>query len=227
MSTWHDREIQCPCCATRIVVKVASGLHITRLPHVRDAIIQGELHRFDCASCKRRVEVRQPLIYTDFDRGHWFEVRPAEDIARWQALAPSCTAMFERAIGRGAPILRERMTTFCVRLVFGYDELREKIVLADAGHDDVAVECLKLLAIRHDPSIFGFTDRLLVRNVEGERLTVDRHRSDGLAGSLTLMALRDELARIRTDVEAAVEPAFNDPFVSLNRAIGKFAAARS
>jgi hypothetical protein len=128
--------------------------------------------------------------------------------------------MFERAIGRGAPILRERVTTFCVRLVFGYDELREKIVLADAGHDDVAVECLKLLAIRHDPSIFGFADRLLVRSVEGERLTVARHCSDGLAGSLTLMALRDELARIRADMEDAVEPAFNDPFVSLNRAIG-------
>jgi hypothetical protein len=52
------------------------------LPHVRDAIIQGEFHRFECASCNRRVEVRQPLIYTDFDRGHWFEVHPAEDIAR-------------------------------------------------------------------------------------------------------------------------------------------------
>jgi hypothetical protein len=121
-------------------------------------------------------------------------------------------------------VLRERVASFRVRLVFGYDELREKVVLADAGLDDIAVECLKLLAIRHDPSLFGFADRLLVRSVDDERLTVDRHRDAAPAGSFTLAARAAELARIRADAEGAVEPPFTDPFVSLNRAIGKFAA---
>lgn len=225
MSTWHDREIQCPFCGTSFVVKVASGLHITRLPHVKEAIRNGELHRYECVSCRRRIEVRQPLIYTDFDRGHWFEVRPAEDIAQWQALARACTAAFERAVARGAPVIRDRVASFRVRLVFGYDELREKVVLADAGLDDVAVECLKLLAIRHDPSLLGFADRLLVRRVDGEQLAIDRHRDHGIAGSFTLAARPDELARIRADTELAIGPMFTDPFVSVNRALGKFATA--
>lgn len=204
-------------------MNVAIGLHITRLPHVREKILDGEFHRFDCSTCGHRIEVRQPLIYTDFERGHWIEVLPNEEIASWPDLAPAAAAIFDRAVVHGAPILRSRVEAFAVRLVFGYAELREKVLLFEAGLDDRAVECLKLLAIRSDPSRFGFRDRLLVQRIVGDELELARHRADEVIEIRTLRASVGELAAAREAAESAIEPPFTDPFVSINRAIGAYA----
>ncbi len=206
-------------------MQVAIGLHITRLPHVKDAILNGEFHRFDCTTCGKRIEVRIPLVYTDFERGHWIEVRPDEDIAQWPELATAAAAIFERAVIHGAPILRSRTETFLTRLVFGYAELREKVLLLDAGIDDRAVECLKLLAIRTDPSRFGFRDRLLVQAITGDHLEVARYRGNEVVEVRTLRIA--DLADARATAEAAIEPPFTDPFVSINRAIGAYARMTS
>ncbi len=223
MSSWRDRDIVCPHCGAGQTVTVAIGLHITRLPHVRDQILDGEFHRFDCTTCHKRIEVRQPLVYTDFERGHWIEVRTDDDIASWQEFAPAAAAIFDRAVIHGAPILRSRVETFAVRLVFGYAELREKVLLFEAGLDDRAVECLKLLAIRSDPSRFGFQDRLLVQRIAGDELEIARHRANEIIEVRTVRASTDVLAAARATAEAAIEPAFTDPFVSINRAIGAYA----
>lgn len=202
---------------------MAIGLHITRLPQVRDKLLAGEFHRFDCTTCGRRIEVRQPLIYTDFERGHWIQVLPDDEIANWQDLAPAAATIFDRAVVHGAPILRSRVESFTVRLVFGYAELREKVLLFEAGLDDRAVECLKLLAIRSDPSRFGFRDRLLVQRIAGDELEIGRYRADEVIEVRSVRASADELAAARATAEAAIEPPFTDPFVSINRAIGAYA----
>src|SRR5262249_54036797 len=93
MSTWEQITVGCPSCGASLDVKVARGLHISRLPAVRERVARGELHRFVCASCHQTIEVRRPLVYTDFERGHWIEVRVAQDIARWPELAPACAAL--------------------------------------------------------------------------------------------------------------------------------------
>jgi hypothetical protein len=223
VSSWRDRDIECPHCGAGLTVTVAIGLHITRLPQVRDQILEGEFHRFDCTACRKRIEVRQPLVYTDFERGHWIEVRPDDDIASWQELAPAAAAIFDRAVVHGAPILRSHVETFTVRLVFGYAELREKVLLFEAGLDDRAVECLKLLAIRNDPSRFGFHDRLLVQRIAGDELELGRHRANEVIEVHTVRASRDELAAARVAAEPVIQPPFTDPFVSINRAIGAYA----
>jgi hypothetical protein len=227
MSTWHDLDASCPACGAKLEVKVATGLHISRLPEIREQVLRGELHRFECAACKQRIEVRRPLVYADFERGHWIEVRPADAIGQWRDLATACAASFTRVIERGSPLVRAHSPQFLVRLVFGYDELREKVVLWDAGLDDVAVECLKLLAIRRDPAMFGAGDRLLVTSVERDTLALARHRDDRVDGTLELVAAASELVRIRGEVEPALAERFADPFVSINRMIGRYAVMPS
>ena len=225
MSTWHDREIACVFCGATFVVKVASGLHISRLPAIKHQVLRGEFHRFDCPACDRKLEVRQPVIYTDFSRGHWIEVQPLDEIARWRELAPACTASFHRAVERGAPILRERLPTFRVRVVFGYDELREKITLWEANIDDVDIECLKLIALRQDASMFGMDDRLLVCAIEADRLIIDRHRGDAVARVFALSLQRDRSQAARAEVLTALNNPFPDPFVSINRLVGRYSVA--
>lgn len=223
MSTWADREISCVFCATSFVVRVASGLHITRLPAVREQILRGELHRFECPSCRRTLEVRLPIIYTDFQRGHWIEVHPDDEIATWPELGPACEQRFQRTVERGASILREGIPAFKVRLVFGYNELREKVTLWDAGLDDVDVECLKLVALRSDVSMLGFDDRFFVGAVSGDRLHLERQRPGADTRPFTLIASSDRLRSARADVIPAFEHAFAGPFVSINRVIGRYA----
>lgn len=223
VSSWRDREIECPHCEAKQTVQVAIGLHITRLPHVKNAILDGTFHQFDCTSCGKRIEVRIPIIYTDFDRGHWIEVRPDDEISQWAELAPVAAATFERAVVHGAPILRSRVEAFMTRLVFGYAELREKVLVFDAGIDDRAVECLKLLAIRTDPSRFGFQDRLLVQAIAGDELAIARHRGHEIVEVRTVRATAADLADAHATAEAVIDPPFTDPFVSINRAIGAYA----
>jgi hypothetical protein len=223
MSTWNDVDVRCPHCGHSFVAQVASGLHISRLPAVRERIIEGRLHRFDCARCRGRVEVRVPLIYADFQRGHWIEVWPVDEIRRWRELAIACEASFHRVIERGAPILREQVKLFRVRIVFGYDELREKLLLWDAELDDVAIECVKLLAIRRDVSLVGPSDRLLVTKLDGDTVTIARYRGDVVDATFDVTLRRDELATIRAQVDPALER--SDPFTSISRVIGDFATA--
>ncbi len=229
MSTWEQVRIACPRCGTPFEVQVASGLHITRLPHVRERVLRGELHRFVCPSCDRRIEVRQPVLYTDFERMHWIEVRPADELPRWPELAAACASLAESALMHGAPMICAVASRFRVRLVFGYDELREKLLLWDAGIDDVAVELLKLRALRADLTLQGPEDRLLGCEVTaGRELRLVRRRYDATAsdGNDVMLALPDvdALASLRARLEEALGGPFPDPFVSVSRLVGRFAA---
>jgi len=225
MSTWDDVSITCPQCANAFVVQVASGLHISRLPHIRDRILAGTLHRFPCPQCEQPIEVRRPLIYADFDRGDWIEVWPAHSIAQWRELASACQANYTRVFERGAPILRTHVERFRVRIVFGYDELREKLLLWDARLDDIAVECLKLLALRRDVSWLGERDRVLVTSLVATQITLTRFREDIADGSLESECSPEGLAAIRRRVEPVL--ALADPFVSINRVVGAYAVTAS
>ena len=85
------------------------------------------------------------------------------------------------------------------------------------------MECLKLLAIRSDPSRFGFRDRLLVQRIAGDELELARHRANEVIEVRSMRASTEQLAAARATAEPVIEPPFTDPFVSINRAIGAYA----
>lgn len=213
MSTWDDHDVRCPFCAASMTVTVATSVHVTRVPEVRERALRGELHRFTCQTCTESFEVRLALLYTDLERGHWVEVHPTEHITRWPELAAACTRRFDHVYRHGSPLMRAAREPR-VRIVFGYEELRDKLVAWDAGFDDAALETTKLLAIRRDVSILGFGDRLLASQLEGDRIVIDRHRGGAVFDSFTipLAALAD----------SALE--FPDPFVSIDRFVGPHAS---
>ena len=66
--------------------------------------------------------------------------------------AAANAALFERAF-TGAPLARELADRVKRRLVFGLEELREKLVIWAANLDDAAVECVKLDLIARDPAL--------------------------------------------------------------------------
>lgn len=144
MSTFRSRQLVCPTCATSFPITILKGIHITRLPEVRGAILDGTFHAFACPGCGMRLRVEEPgVVYTDFERGHYVvvEARGASGIPE---RARAHVQEFEDAFVHAPEIARELGRALVHRLVFGLGALREKLMLWDAGLDDRVVEAIKL-----------------------------------------------------------------------------------
>ncbi|MEM9494201.1 MAG: CpXC domain-containing protein, partial [Myxococcota bacterium] len=89
MNPFEPATIRCRC-GHEYTAEVATGLHVSSRPELRDAILAGTLHRFVCPACGAPTIIEPALAYTDFPRQHWFTVAPRSGIGDrggWHALA--------------------------------------------------------------------------------------------------------------------------------------------
>lgn len=145
MSVLHPRIVRCACGA-EFPARVADTVNGGRSPVLRRMILEGTLHRAACPRCKHEVTVESSFSYVDLARGAFYHVHPRGARHRWReasALLDGATAEFP--CGMLAPDART------LRVVFGMDELREKLVAQDLEIDDVAVELLKVLLLYDHP----------------------------------------------------------------------------
>lgn len=155
MSTWASRTVRCVCGHLQ-AMDLADGLHITRLPEVRQRILDGTFHTATCGRCGRIGVVHTKTLYTDFSRWHWVAVAPPWLLGDWQRWARVVTGEFDHWMRIAAPpMVRELADRFAVRLVFGFDALAEKLRAWDAGLDDRVVEALKLRVARAELGHLG------------------------------------------------------------------------
>jgi len=223
MSTWFDEDVTCPSCETTQRARLARGVHVSRAPEVRAQVLERTFHRVTCAACGSRFEARRPLVYTDLERRHWLQVELADQRARWPELEPATRATFERAF-TGSPLAEPLTARMKVRLVFGVDQLREKLVLWAAGLDDAVVECLKLEAIRADATLASH--RLVVEHAGvGDQLDLQAFRdpTDGSGPVRALQIAGAAVARAhdrRTHLATRFPELFGGTFVALYRLLG-------
>jgi hypothetical protein len=152
VSTWFWEDVECGACGHVQRAKLAHGVHVARAPEVRDRLFDRTFHRVVCSGCGRAFVAERPLVYTDFDRKHWIQVALAIERPRWPELEVAAEALFERAF-TGAPVAGELRDGFRRRLVFGLEELREKLVIWRASLDDAVVECLKAQVLARRPDL--------------------------------------------------------------------------
>jgi hypothetical protein len=156
VSTFVHVEIECPHCGAPFEVPILKGMHITRIPEYRTAILDRTFQVFSCPACAGTTRVEASTVYTDFDRYHYVAVEEsvAQDLGR--AIARE-QRRFDESFTLGPPIANElaaRMAASC-RLVVGIEALREKLVIWDAGLDDRVVEAVKgdrMLALGLEPT---------------------------------------------------------------------------
>ena len=222
MSTWQELTITCPRCAAQIRTRVAEGVHITRVAHVREEIVARRFHGFACGACRETIRVQKSFVYTDFGRKHWVLVALAAEVAAWPAWEAQLRGDVAHAFDRGSPLVHEIARGFQVRVVFGYEELREKLVVWDAGLDDALVECVKVRALAEDPGLAAPGSRLLVHRVDPDdrchahwyaRAADPRPaRALALPAEWTAAAVRD-----RASLATRFAELFGGGFVSVNR----------
>ena len=174
MSTWFDEQVTCPACSAIQTARLAHGVHASRAPEVREQLFDRTFHRIECTDCSRAFTGQRALVYTDIDRKHWLQVALASERPRWPELEPATEQIFDRAF-TGSPLADRE--GYKLRLVFGLEELREKLVIWRAALDDAVVECLKAHVIAHEPRLLRARTIVVEAVVDGGiELVVDGER---------------------------------------------------
>jgi CpXC motif protein len=219
MSTWTERIVTCPCGNTQ-TMRVALGIHVTRAPAVRDDILARRLHRATC-TCGKRLHVAARFEYTDLDRKQFVLVRGSDEIAAWPAHEVELRATMRQAFELGAPMVSELVRSIRGRVVFGQEQLREKLVVWAAGLDDALVECVKLEAFALDPTLAAPGSGIVVDEVATDRLACVWF--DDMAGGHAArridipMTWFERAERDHTSFAARFPALFGDGFVSVQR----------
>ena len=145
MSTLFSAEFRCVDCGAALDVRVADSLNANRLPEARQWVLDRTLFQAACG-CGRVITAIHRFLYVDFERGLWIHVLPEDERPAYHAREPEVVAAHRTAFdpARGPRLLDALGSTVTPRVVFGYEELREKVVAADAALDDALVEALKL-----------------------------------------------------------------------------------
>jgi len=144
MSTWAKHDVTCPDCGHAQQIPLLKGMHITRLPQARQAILDGSFQMFTCPACEASFGVERPTIYTDFESRVYLamELDGQEDIRSQRAKHQK---VFDDCFVFGPDIASEMGQAMTCRLVLGLRALREKVLALDHGIDDRALEGVKLL----------------------------------------------------------------------------------
>ncbi len=144
MSTFQSQVVPCASCGVAFQVHVLEGLHISRLPDQRRAILDERFHAFACPGCGDTTVVLTPAIYTDFDRSHYVAVEVDGD---WRDHRERHRQVFDQSFLYGPGIAEGLSRSLVCRLVFGYRALREKLLLWDGGFDDRVFEAMKAVCV--------------------------------------------------------------------------------
>lgn len=150
MSITVSHDLACDC-GEILTVTIVESLNAGRHPELRRQVLDRNLHVFECHYCGLQTLVEEPFIYFDFERCQLLGVHPVSELARARECSEQLVEIYCQRLRDEAPeLVRGRAKDFLVRVCFGYEELREKLVADDAGLSDLVVEALKCELVASD-----------------------------------------------------------------------------
>lgn len=130
MSTQMNKDVSCPHCGAVIRTQMWPGISAEEAPKIRERILDETLFDWKCPCCGYEAQLVYPCLYHDKSKKFMVYVVPNGNGCELQPVDVSKT--FPQFDG---------MTK---RVVTSLAGLKEKIMIFEAGLDDLAVELVKL-----------------------------------------------------------------------------------
>jgi hypothetical protein len=228
MSDWVDLQVECTRCHHTFVDRSVDGMGVTWNPLIREAILEGMLNAFTCPACGNVFLLEKQFLYSDLERLHFLLVQPRAYVVSWPSAERDIDLLYQRHIVNeptGVLFTAEHHRRFKVRAVFGYEHLREKLLLWDAELDDRLVEIAKLRILRERPQLVqqGYV-RMFVTAVDRKALTLSFLATEPSgANPLEIdchLARLAEMEPMRPVLEDTYPDLFRKGFVDIRRFVG-------
>jgi CpXC motif protein len=221
MSTTVTIDLACPVCGHAQSAQVAESANVQRAPIWRDQVLARTFMRVACSACRAPIVLERELLYTDLERGLFIAVFPRGRRGEADALAAVVERAFQAAFVEQAPAaVRASAPAIDRRVVFGYDELREKVVARDAAIDDRALEALKLmLGDAAPPGGTGAAPALTLLAADHAWLELAIMTPLGVETHRVARSLLDDLAAGRAQLATVLAPLFDGPYVHASRCL--------
>ena len=123
MSTEIKKDLVCPKCGRVQKLAMTVSVNAEENPELRRDILREGIFDWECLNCGYTAQMAYPLLYHDPKRRFMVALRPSGAVSKAEAV----------------PAVRGLR----LRSVKNPQELKEKILIFEAGLDDVAVELVK------------------------------------------------------------------------------------
>jgi hypothetical protein len=162
--------VPCPNCGTAVRFSLLSSIDAGRDPDLREAILNRTLQQKPCEACGGAVRPPPAFMYFDRDCGLWVSAHAWTNRDAWQDWEERARTNFQTVSESGSSIGKQiQAGPVRARVTFGWEALREKIVAAEHGIDDVGLELWKF---HHAKTEGGAGREIRLLSVSGEHVVL-------------------------------------------------------
>ncbi|MDO4432515.1 MAG: CpXC domain-containing protein [Aerococcaceae bacterium] len=129
-------QLSCPVCQAKKDFNYINHLNISKNPELKDALLKGDLFRFECDECGAVRQLDMQFLYHDPDKKFMVFMLP-----EYQRDNENVTRILQEVI-HAQPF---SLSDYRLRIALHGTDLVEKIHIFDTGYDDQEVEIVKLL----------------------------------------------------------------------------------
>ena len=204
MSLFEEVATHCPACKVEVSYEMVHSVNADRRSELRDAILDRSFQVLTCESCGENFRIEPQFTYIHMVGKQYFSVWPISSIGNWAAMEKRGDQSFLTFYGPASSEAAQQIGREMVRrTVFGWAALREKIVAAAAGIDDVTLELAKVAILRWADGIEENADvemRLLDVSEDG-LLIFGTYDPGSEAEGQQITVPKDLLAEIEADAD--------------------------
>jgi hypothetical protein len=149
MSLFKTTMLKCPSCGKEVAFEAVHSVNADRRPDLRQEILAETFQQKPCPQCGTAFRLDPEFNLLDIARGQWIAAAPLASLGQWKAQEDHARDVFANSYGAEASDMAQEIgRKLKPRITFGWPALREKLVVADEGLDDVTLELCKSAAIR-------------------------------------------------------------------------------
>jgi hypothetical protein len=223
MSLFRTVTTACPSCGKPNTFDLVHSVNADRRPDLREQILARRFQEQTCTGCTGALRVEPEFTYVHTGGRVWLAVWPASNLDAWDVSEARSRKAFDAFYGDKASEVAQAIgRELRVRVAFGWEAAREKLVAMEAGVDDMTLELAKIALLREVDGLGPQEDRelRLLGIDDAQRLVLGLFETGSEVLLETLSVSRGLLGEIEADEEGwqALRDRLRDGlFVDLSR----------